>query len=398
MDATSWPLNRRQEKQTISRVSPLAKLPIFWDLKGKRVVIAGGSDAAAWKAELLAACGAIVHIYAHELTEGFAALVDGSSGTGNCTYIHHARPCTIADMNGASLAIGDFEDEADAERFVEAAGVAGVPVNIIDKPAFCQFQFGSIVNRSPVIVSISTDGAAPVLAQAIRRRIEAILPASLQPWVEMAQSLRSKVNSWLESGQARRRFWEGFVDRVFSGTPDEAELEALLAETANGDGNASRMGRITFVAAGPGDPELLTLKTIRALQAADIVLFGAGVSNEILEFSRREARRIPVDRLAEQTAERIAGLLSQGKNIVRIELSDPVRDHEVSEEITRLRQIGIDVLFVPGVATRNAERWCNAASQGAGERGVPNTVTTALGMSNAGKTAGLRPPPFTDFR
>lgn len=333
-----------------ARVADLAKLPVFWDLKGKRVVVAGGSEGAAWKAELLAACGAIVHIYAEELSDIFSSLVDVSQASQRRRYIHHARPCTAADMKGASLAIGDFESEADADLFFQAGVAVGTPVNVIDKPAFCQFQFGSIVNRSPVIVSISTDGAAPVLAQAIRRRIEAILPASLQLWGQMAQGLRSRVNDRLESGQARRRFWEGFVDRVFTGAPNSAALAEMLADAAEGDSRASRMGKITFVAAGPGDPELLTLKAIRALQAADIVLFGTQVSNEILEFSRREARRIPVDRLACQTVDNIAAFLDEGKNIVRVDLSGPLEGHRFREEITRLKESGVRVVTVPGVA------------------------------------------------
>jgi uroporphyrin-III C-methyltransferase / precorrin-2 dehydrogenase / sirohydrochlorin ferrochelatase len=349
MDATLSPLNKRQGKQSSGRVSELAKLPVFWDLQGKRVVVAGGSEGAAWKAELLAACGAIVHIYADKLTDVFASLVGESPAPQPRCYIHHARACTAADMKDASLAIGDFESEADAELFLRAGVAAGTPVNVIDKPAFCQFQFGSIVNRSPVIVSISTDGAAPVLAQAIRRRIEAILPASLQLWGKMAQGLRDRVNDRLESGQARRRFWEGFVDKVFTCKPDGAALAELLADAAKGDGRASR-GKVTFVAAGLGDPELLTLKAIRALQAADIVLFGTQVSNEILEFARREAHRIPVDRLASQAVDRITAFLGEGKNIVRIDLSDTVGTHRFREEITRLKSSGVRVATIPGVA------------------------------------------------
>ncbi|MHC1550476.1 SAM-dependent methyltransferase [Phyllobacterium sp. K27] len=355
MDATLWPLNKRQGNQTSARVSPLAKLPIFWDLKGKRVVIAGGSEGAAWKAELLAACGAMVHIYAQELSDVFSSLVDDLSGSDLQIYAHHARPYTVADLKGASLAIGDFDNETDAEIFLNAGIEAGVPVNVIDKPAFCQFQFGSIVNRSPVIVSISTDGAAPILAQAIRRRIEAILPASLQLWAQMAQGLRGKVNDRLESGRARRRFWEGFVDRVFIGKPNEAALTELLAEAANGDSRPSRMGKITFLAAGPGDPELLTLKAIRALQAADIVLFGPGVSNEILEFARREARRTPVDRRTGQTVDYIAALLDEGKNVVRIELGNPAGADYLREEIAALEQFGIRARMIPGVIADSAE-------------------------------------------
>ena len=143
------------------RISPLAKLPVFWNLQGKRAVIAGGSEGAAWKAELLRACGATVEVFSEveDLSETMAALIARTA------LIHHAHPWHCGIFTGASLALADCETEDEARAFFCAARAAGVPVNVIDKPAFCQFQFGSIVNRSPVIVSISTDGAAPILAQ-----------------------------------------------------------------------------------------------------------------------------------------------------------------------------------------------------------------------------------------
>ena len=139
------PLNNGQE-----RISPLAKLPIFWNLQGKRAVIAGGSEGAAWKAELLQACGATVEVFSEveALSEMMAALIARTA------LIHHAHPWHCGIFTGASLALADFETEDEARAFFCAARAAGVPVNVIDKPAYCQFQFGSIVNRSPVIVSI----------------------------------------------------------------------------------------------------------------------------------------------------------------------------------------------------------------------------------------------------
>ena len=218
-----------QRNDAPARMEALAKLPVFWSLQGQRAIVAGGSDAAAWKAELLAACGAEVHVYAPELSETFAALVGDAQGgaaiapsaDGDRTdrpggYVHHPRDWDSAAFAGAALAIADCEDDADAQSFHEVARAAGVPVNVIDKPACCQFQFGSIVNRSPVDVAISTDGAAPILAQAIRRRIETLLPRSLKSWAELAQGLRERVNERLLPGPQRRAFWERFVDRAFA--------------------------------------------------------------------------------------------------------------------------------------------------------------------------------------
>lgn len=143
------------------------------------MVLAGGSDGAAWKAELLLACGAELHLYCEEseLSECFKALVSTSQ-----MLTWHDRSWGPDSFKGAELALADCETDEEAGRFYNAARSAGVPVNVIDKPEFCQFQFGSIVNRSPVVVSISTDGAAPILAQAIRRRIETLLPLALKDW------------------------------------------------------------------------------------------------------------------------------------------------------------------------------------------------------------------------
>src|SRR5690606_13985737 len=138
----------------------------------------------------------------------------------------------------------------------------------------CQFQFGSIVNRSPVIVSISTDGAAPILAQAIRRRIETLLPAALKGWAILVHRLRDVVSERLQQCAPRRAFWERFVDRAFAeqdGPDAQAELELLSLTAENTAG--PKIGRVTLVGAGPGDPEYLTLKAVRALQCADVILF-----------------------------------------------------------------------------------------------------------------------------
>ena len=131
-------------------------------------------------------------------------------------------PSRIARDLGRSIVLlalpwrlADIEDDAEAQAFACAARAAGVPVNVIDKPAFCQFQFGSIVNRSPVVIGISTDGAAPILAQAIRRRIETLLPASLAAWGALAREIRDTVMSRLAKGAPRRQFWEQFAERAF---------------------------------------------------------------------------------------------------------------------------------------------------------------------------------------
>ena len=155
------------------RMAALARLPVFFALAGKRALLAGGTSAAAWKAELLSAAGATLDVFATDLSDEMQALADEPP---NGPIVVHARAWAPQDFAGAAIAVGAFDDEAEAGRFAAAARAAGVPVNVIDKPAFCDFSFGSIVNRSPLVIGISTDGAAPVFAQAIRAKLEAILP------------------------------------------------------------------------------------------------------------------------------------------------------------------------------------------------------------------------------
>ena len=167
-------------------MAPLAKLPIFLELAGRSAVVAGGSAAAAWKAELLAAAGAAVTVYAQSPGEEVRRLASD-------TISLVPRRWAAADLKDAAIAILDAEDDKDAAAFAAAGRTLGVLVNVIDDPAYCDFQLGAIVNRSPVVVGISTDGSAPVLAQAIRRRIEALLPPGIAGWAAAVSRMRARI-------------------------------------------------------------------------------------------------------------------------------------------------------------------------------------------------------------
>ena len=338
-----------------ARVGALAKLPVFLDLAGKRAIVAGASAPAAWKAELLAAAGAHVELYAIEVGPEAQALLDRGAASG--TVAHVPRSWAAADLDGAAIALCDARDDVEAQAFFQAATTAGVPVNVIDKPAYCQFQFGSIVNRSPVVIGISTDGAAPILGQAIRRRIETLLPASLAGWGRLAKEIRDRVGHRLSPGQPRRAFWETFAERAFGPAPraETARDVARLIDEMASDG-APTNGRVTLVGAGPGDAELLTLKAVRALQSADIILFDDLVSNDVLELARREAKRMLVGKRGKRascTQEDINALMislaRQGKHVVRLKSGDPMIFGRAGEEIADLEAAGIPVSVVPGI-------------------------------------------------
>lgn len=360
------PMRSDSKRAGLTRMEPLAKLPVFFALDGKRVVLAGGSEGAAWKAELLVACGARVELYcpSDELSETFLRMLEEDRAKVEPAFQHHDHPWHIGIFQNAAMALGDCETDDEARAFYCAAKAAGVPVNVIDKPAFCEFQFGSIVNRSPVVIAISTDGAAPILAQAIRRRIETLLPPSLKAWAEVAQSIREAINLRLKPGTERRTFWERFVDRVFREAPVEGTSEQLIAEAqkiATAPAHQLGQGRVTLVGAGPGDAELLTLKAVRALQAADVILFDDLVSADVLELARREAKRMLVGKRGgresckqEDINATMISLAKSGKRVVRLKSGDPMIFGRAGEEIESLEREGIAVEVVPGVTAATA--------------------------------------------
>lgn len=371
------------------RMAPLATLPVFYKLHGKKVLVAGGSEAAAWKAELLAAAGAEVHVYAEQLDPVFAGLMSAPAVSG--AYVWHRRPWSTETFAFMQIAICDAETDGEAQAFFCAARAAGVAVNVIDKPAWCEFQFGSIVNRSPAVISISTDGAAPILGQAIRRRIETLIPPALAAWAQLAQSIRKAVNSRLTPGPQRRAFWEFFVDRAFGAEPAQDTAEEMLRQ-ANvlQTAGARREGRVTLVGAGPGDAELLTLKAVRALQSADVILFDDLVSGEVLELARREAKRMLVGKRGGRESckqddinDMMVKLTKAGKHVVRLKGGDPMIFGRAGEEIDRLEAEGIPVAVVPGITSALAM----AAELGVSltHRDISQSVRFVTGHSRQGR-------------
>ena len=342
---------RSPSEQKSGRMAPLARLPLFFDLRGKRAVVAGGSAGAAWKAELLSAAGAQVHVYAEEIADEMRDLLAPAAGS----ITHYPRAWSEQDFDGTAIAIGAFEKDTDANAFAAAARCAGVPVNVVDKPAFCDFNFGAIVNRSPLVVGISTDGAAPVFAQAVRAKIEALLPQGFAAWTQAAQGWRGKLHEL--SAAARRRFWQRFADQAVARAntaPTQADFDRLLA-SANGE-TQNELGSVALVGAGPGDPELLTLRAVRALQTADVILFDDLVSDEVLDFARREARKLLVGKTGfgpsckqDDINALMVSLARQGKRVVRLKGGDPLIFGRAAEEIDACAAAGIPVEIVPGI-------------------------------------------------
>src|SRR4051794_32127976 len=355
-------LSRTPVEAPPPRMAALARLPVFFALSDKRALLAGGTSAAAWKAELLSAAGATVDVCANELSDQMRALADGPP---NGPIVVHARAWAAQDFAGVAIAVGAFDDEAEAGRFAAAARAAGVPVNVIDKPAFCDFLFGAIVNRSPLVIGISTDGAAPVFSQATRAKLEALIPRGFARWAEAARQWRPRVQALALSFRERRRFWERFTERAITKpdrNPSPNDIDALIAETR---GAAHDTGSVVLVGAGPGDPELLTLRAVRALQSADVILIDDLVSPQVLDFARREAKKMMVGKTGHGPACRqseindlMIKLAKSRKRVVRLKGGDPMIFGRAGEEIAACRAANVPVQVVPGIS----------AAQGAASR------------------------------
>lgn len=321
-------MTERQPEAPPARIAPLPNLPLFHKLEGRKAVVVGRSDGANWKAELLAAAGA---------------------------EVLHLGQWTPADLEGAAVAVADLGDREEALRFSAAARAAGAVVNIIDQTDLCEVQFGTIVNRSPVVVAISTDGAAPVLGQSIRARIEAVLPLGLSRWAAAAKAWRPRLKARIADFSARRAFWRDFVDTAWrepDRQPAEEDFEALVSGTP-----PVAKGSVTLVGAGPGDPELLTLKAVRILQTATVILYDDLVGPEVLELARREAKRLAVGKAGHGPSckqsdinARLIELARAGETVVRLKGGDPLIFGRATEEIEACRDAGIPVSIVPGIS------------------------------------------------
>jgi uroporphyrin-III C-methyltransferase/precorrin-2 dehydrogenase/sirohydrochlorin ferrochelatase len=345
-------------------MAALARLPVFLSLQGRRVLVAGGTPAAAWKVELLLAAGANVDVYAAEPSDELLAVAKEADLGSIMLYRREWRP---ADCTGASIAVAACDDDMEAGRFAAAARAAGASVNVIDKPKFCDFNFGAIVNRSPLVIGISTDGASPIFGQAIRAKLEAMIPRDFARWVEAARRWRRDVQTSGLSFNGRRRFWQLLTHdavRRPNDEPDESDFARLL-EAARGEGAAVEQGSVTLVGAGPGDAELLTLRAVRALQSADIILFDDLVSPDVLDFARREAKKMLVGKTGHGPSCKqpdinalMVDLARSGKRVVRLKGGDPMIFGRAGEEIDACHDAGIAVEVVPGIT----------AAQGAASR------------------------------
>ena len=358
--------------------------PVFMDLDDQRVLMVGGGEQAAQKLRLLVRTGARLQVLAAEVCDEIIELAERRRVT------LERRPLHARDLAGVRLVYVALEDDGEVARVVAMARAAGVPVNAVDRQELCDFITPAIVDRDPVIVAIGTEGTAPVLARQIKTRLEAMLPAGLGALARWAASFRQRAADAIAGGAVRRRFWDAFFDgpaaRAFL-AGDHATAGALLERefTAAVPG----AGRVSLVGAGPGDPDLLTVKAVRALQEADVIVADRLVGPRILDRARRDARRILVGKTpgwpSPDQAEINAILIreaSAGHHVVRLKGGDPMVFGRAGEEIAALHSAGIAVEVVPGITA--ALGCAAAAGLAVTERGQRRSLTLMTGHASDG--------------
>jgi len=318
----------------------LNTFPLSFKVKGKRIIIVGGTDEALNKVRLVAKTTASVEIYTRQIEADFSAY----------SVAVFERPLRAEDVAGAAL-VFVAEDSADAELAKAEARRLGIPLNVVDVPGECDFYTPSIVDRAPLTVAISTEGDAPVLARLVRAQIEALLAPGIGKIASLAGGLRHKVENLIHDGAARRRFYEDLVARQMIGNE---EAEALLAQHA---ADGSGQGVVWLIGAGPGSEDLLTLRAQRLLQQADVIVHDQLVPAAVVEMGRRDAEQICVGKARghhsfsqAQINTLIVRLAGEGKKVARLKSGDPMVFGRAGEEIAALRKAGIAYQIVPGVS------------------------------------------------
>jgi uroporphyrin-III C-methyltransferase / precorrin-2 dehydrogenase / sirohydrochlorin ferrochelatase len=332
----------------------MENLPIFFRLRARPVLLVGADEAAVAKARLLHAAGADIRVVA---TQGLSPFEDWAK-QGLVQW--DRRVFDPADVIGMTLVIGATENRSADEAVAAAAHEAAIPVNIVDRPELSSFIIPSIVDRSPVTIGISTNGTSPVLARRLREQIETLLPANLGRLARFLDSFRTAVKAKFDSFDSRRRLWEEIVDGpiardVLAGR-EPAARDAMLSRINRRQNNAVAIGHVDIVGAGPGDPELLTVKALRALQDADIVVYDRLIGDGILDLVRRDAERIYVGKARsdhsvpqDQINELLVTHARAGRRVVRLKGGDPFVFGRGGEELERLRAAGVSASVIPGI-------------------------------------------------
>jgi uroporphyrin-III C-methyltransferase/precorrin-2 dehydrogenase/sirohydrochlorin ferrochelatase len=332
--------------------------PIFLRLVNESVLVVGGGEVAARKIDLLLRTGAKVTVVSPELIASLTERVAAG------TVTHIAGEFHPDHLDGMRLAIAATNKQSVNAWVAHQAERRNIPVNVVDDRELSRFIMPAIVDRSPVVVAVGSSGDAPVLTRRLREKLESFLPQRLGELAKLAGKLRPTVKARLDDVGTRRRFWENFFDGgiasdVLSGREDAAGASVIerIGNSLTRFAKQSKFaGEVALVGAGPGDPGLLTLRALRALQNADVILYDRLVSAEVLDLARRDAERINVGKAAGQahvSQEEINALLvklaKEGKRVCRLKGGDPFIFGRGGEELEALAAAGIRFEVVPGI-------------------------------------------------
>ena len=379
--------------------------PLFFKLEVRKVLIVGGGDVALRKADLLSRAGASITVVATDICDELQALLQDDKH--QLIYEQYNKKY----MAGARVIIAGTDDEALNHQIHADATELNIPVNVVDTPPLCDFIFPAIVDRNPIVIGISSNGKAPVLARLLRARLETLIPQGYGKLAKLAGDFRAEVKTKIPTLTGRRQFWErafeGQVSELmFAGNETQAasqlqaDLDSTAAKIANNNANKDAptrqhstaqkthtdslttsmlsnesaasdsetlaqstppVGEVYIVGAGPGDPELLTFKALRLMQQADIVFYDALVSPQVLDLCRRDADKIFVGKKRSNHAvaqlginELLVAEAKKGRRVVRLKGGDPFIFGRGGEEIESLRAHDIPYQVVPGITAANA--------------------------------------------
>lgn len=332
-------------------------LPIFFNIKNRHCVVIGGGDVATRKVTMLLKADAAITLISPEICHELNTLVDEKK-------IKYVRASfEKSQLKDACLVIAATDDAQVNEAVSLAAKEKNIPVNVVDAPDLCTFTMGSIIERSPIVIAVSSEGNAPVLARYIRTKIETMLPAGYGRIAAIAGEFRDAVKAKFTTTQARRIFWEGvlqgpMVERVLAG--QEQAARDLLNDILHDADTTANKGEVYLVGGGPGDPDLLTFRALRLMQQCDVCVYDKLVSPEVMELVRRDAELIYVGKARDQHTmpqEEINALLArlalQGKRVLRLKGGDPFIFGRGGEEIETLMEHGVPFQVVPGITAAN---------------------------------------------
>lgn len=342
--------------------------PVFLDLKNRLCLLIGGGEVATRKGRMLAKAGARLRIVAPDISAELRQLAEKNQGE------LHEREYQSSDLRDCVLAIAATDSESLNKKISADAQALNLPVNVVDTPALCTYITPAIIDRSPLVIAVSSGGEAPVLARLVRTKLETLIPAGYGKLAQIASQWRERIKARFSDGDSRRKFWEkilqGPAAELMMNGQEEAANTFINNELA-ADQSALTQGEVYLVGGGPGDPELLTLRALRLMQQADVVLYDRLVSDGVMELVRRDAERIYVGkRRSEHAMEQeninqlLVDLAKQGKRVLRLKGGDPFIFGRGGEEIELLAQHHIPFQVVPGIT---------AASGCAAYAGIPLT-------------------------